>query len=186
LHKVLSERKSELRKSAISMRQNIDASTRHFFEDKIIDVFKGIVRSKEIVAGYFPLNSEFNIIPLLHFLKKRKNIIALPCVTENKVLDFRAWNLDKSNLIKNQFSIPEPSKTDTIIPDIVLVPGVLFDRRNNRLGFGGGYYDKTIEYYKIEYSTRFLGICYPSQIVSELPVEEFDQKVDFLIDLEEI
>lgn len=61
------------------MRQNIDASTRHFFEDKIIDVFKGIVRSKEIVAGYFPLNSEFNIIPLLHFLKKEKYNSAPMC-----------------------------------------------------------------------------------------------------------
>jgi 5-formyltetrahydrofolate cyclo-ligase len=186
LHKVLSERKSELRKSAISMRQNMDASMRHFFENKIIDVFKNIITSGEIVAGYFPINSEFNILPLLHSLKKRKNSIALPCITESKVLDFCTWNLDENNLIKNQFSILEPMRRDFIIPDIVLVPGVLFDRKYNRLGFGGGYYDKTIEQYRIEYSTKFIGICYPSQIVPGLPVEEFDQKVDFLIDLEEI
>ncbi len=168
------------------MRQHIDASTRHFFENKIIDVVKNLISSEDIVAGYFPINSEFNILPLLHSLKKRKNTIALPCITENKVLDFRTWNLDQNDLIKNQFSIFEPRGRDSIIPDKVLVPGVLFDKKNNRLGFGGGYYDKTIEYYRIEYSTQFFGICYPSQIVPDLPVEEFDQKVDFLIDLEEI
>lgn len=164
----------------------MDASMRHFFEHKIIDVFKNIITSGEIVAGYFPINSEFNILPLLHSLKKRKNTIALPCITENKVLDFCTWNLDESNLIKNQFSIFEPRGQDCIIPDVVLVPGLLFDRKYNRLGFGGGYYDKTIEQYRIEYSTKFIGICYPSQIVTDLPIEEFDQKVDFLIDLEEI
>ncbi len=164
----------------------MDVSTRHFFENKIIDVSKNLISSGEIVAGYFPIKSEFNILPLLHSLRKRKNTIALPCITENKVLDFRIWNLDENNLIKNQFSIFEPRRRDFIIPDKVLVPGVLFDRKYNRLGFGGGYYDKTIEHFRIEYSTKFLGVCYPSQIVPDLPVEEFDQKVDFLIDLEEI
>ena len=164
----------------------MDASTRHFFEYKIIDVFKNIITSGEIVAGYFPINSEFNILPLLQSLKERKNTIALPRITENKVLDFCSWNLDENNLIKNQFSIFEPNGRYSIIPDKVLVPGVLFDRKYNRLGFGGGYYDKTIEQYRIEYPTKFIGICYPSQIVPDLPIEEFDQKVDFLIDLEEI
>ena len=141
--------------------------------------------SKSTIAGYYPINSELNVLPLLRFLSSVGYKIALPCITQRKILDFRLWDAKKP-LLRNKFRIHEPADGELLLPDVVLVPGVLFDRRLNRLGYGGGFYDRTIEYYRKNNNTRFIGICYPSQIVTELPRAEHDQSLDFLINLDEI
>jgi 5-formyltetrahydrofolate cyclo-ligase len=141
--------------------------------------------SSQTVGGYYPINNELNILPLLQFLSSIGHQIALPCITDRKILDFRIWNMKKS-LVKNRYNIYEPIDGLSSVPEIVLVPGLLFDRGLYRLGYGGGFYDRTIQYHKKKGNTKFIGICYPVQIVSKLPRAEHDQRLDFLVNLDEI
>ena len=92
----------------------------------------------------------------------------------------------KKSLVKNRYKIHEPVDGILSIPEIVLVPGLLFDKSLHRLGYGGGFYDRTIQHYRQKDNTKFIGICYPAQIIPKLPRVEHDQKLDFLVNLDEI
>ena len=63
---------------------------------------------------------------------------------------------------------------------------LLFDKSLHRLGYGGGFYDRTIQHFRQKDNTKFIGICYPAQIIPKLPRVEHDQKLDFLVNLDEI
>ena len=177
--------KSQLRANALKDMKLIKPSEKLLYEKKLTEVNLSFLGSSQTIAGYYPINNELNVLPLLHYLSSAGHQIALPCVTEKKLLDFRIWDMKKS-LVKNQYEVYEPISGGLSIPEFVLVPGVLFDRKLYRLGYGGGYYDRTIKYLRKKNNTKFIGICYPTQIVSELPRAEHDQSLDFLINLDEI
>ena len=177
--------KSQLRVNSLKMMGLIKQSEKSFYEKKLKGMDLSFLGSKNIIAGYYPINNELNVLPLLHYLSSAGHQIALPCITEKKLLDFRIWDMKKS-LVKNQYKVYEPINGGLTIPEFVLVPGVLFDQKLYRLGYGGGYYDRTIKYLRKKNNTKFIGICYPTQIVSELPRAEHDQSLDFLINLDEI
>lgn len=177
--------KSQLRAHALKKIKLIKPSEKLFYEKKLKEIDLSFLSLNHTIAGYYPINNELNILPLLHNLSSLGHQIALPCITEKKILDFRIWDMKKP-LEKNQYKIYEPIDGLLSVPEIVLVPGVLFDTSFHRLGYGGGFYDRTIEYYRKKNNTKFIGICYPAQIVSKLPRAEHDQRLDFLVNLDEI
>ena len=177
--------KSQLRANALKNMRLIKPSEKLFYEKKLVEMNLSFLGSSQTIAGYYPINNELNILPLLQLLSSIGYQIALPCITEKKILDFRIWNMKKS-LVKNRYKIHEPVDGILSIPEIVLVPGLLFDKSLHRLGYGGGFYDRTIQYYSQKDKTKFIGICYPAQIIPKLPRAEHDQKLDFLVNLDEI
>jgi len=177
--------KSQLRTNALKDMRQIKSSEKLFYEKKLTEMNLSFLGSSQTIAGYYPINNELNILPLLQLLSSIGYQIALPCITEKKILDFRIWNMKKS-LVKNRYKIYEPVDGILSIPEIVLVPGLLFDKSLHRLGYGGGFYDRTIQYYRQKGNTKFIGICYPDQIIPKLPRAEHDQKLDFLVNLDEI
>ena len=76
--------------------------------------------------------------------KKKKFNISLPIIKKNFQMDFYSWSFSQPLKI-NKYGIPEPEKKNIVYPDVLLIPLVAFDKNLNRLGYGGGYYDRLIE-----------------------------------------
>ncbi len=95
-------------------------------------------------------------------------------------MDFFSWSI-KEPLIVNKFGIPEPSSKEIKYPNILLVPLVAFDKDLNRIGYGGGYYDRYIKKIKKKKKLILIGLAYSFQKVKKIPIDKFDMKLDFII-----
>jgi len=134
------------------------------------------------IAGYWPMAGEVDSRPLLTTLYDIGHQTSLPMVIEPAVpLGFRQWAPDMA-LDRGRFGIPVPSASAAeLVPDILLVPLVAFDRNGYRLGMGGGFYDRTIAALKALKPIRTIGLAYAAQAVSAVPVDAFDQPLDWII-----
>ena len=137
------------------------------------------------VGGYFPSNYEIDDLKNLKFLKKKNFNILLPEKKKNNQMDFFKWSANDPLKI-NKFGIPEPVGRKIFIPDILLIPLVSYDRKLNRLGYGGGFYDRYIE--KIEKHKKIIkiGLAFSYQKTKKIPINKFDKKLDFIINEKEI
>ena len=88
---------------------------------------------------------------------------------------------NEMNIKKNEYGIIEPNKISQIIPDIIFVPMVGFDKTLNRLGYGKGYYDRTISKLRKLKNTFVIGLAYDNQMVQNIPAENHDEKMDIIL-----
>ncbi len=130
------------------------------------------------VMMYYPLSDEVDVTPVIEQLAENGKTVVLPQVTGEATMVLRRYT-GKADLQEGAFGIMEPcgeifSDYETI--DVAIIPGMAFDRRGNRLGRGKGYYDRFLpllpaRVYKI-------GICFPFQLLDDIPMEEHDIKMD--------
>ena len=106
-------------------------------------------------------------------------------IKKNYQMNFCKWS-SQDPLQINKFGIPEPFTSKILYPDLLLVPLVAFDNQLNRLGYGGGFYDRYIE--KIEKIKKVIkiGLAFSFQKISSVPTNQFDKKLDFIITEKEI
>ena len=121
---------------------------------------------------------------ILNFLEKasrKKFRVALPVVKSSTAMSFKSW-IFKEPLYVNKFGILEPkSSKKKIIPDLIMVPLVAFDNRLNRIGYGKGYYDRSLKKIsKIKKNAISLGIAYSFQKCQKIPTNEHDFKLDYI------
>jgi 5-formyltetrahydrofolate cyclo-ligase len=130
------------------------------------------------IAGYWPIRGEADPRALMAALAARGHTLALPRIgAKDAALSFRRWN-EGDALIDNHHAIPEPrADADVVTPDILLVPLLAFDASGHRLGYGGGYYDRTLE----ALDARAIGIAYAGQEVDALPHEAHDRRLDAVV-----
>lgn len=130
-------------------------------------------KDNQIIAGYHPLEGEIDVLPIIN---------ALPIVEENsRVLRFASWRQGDA-LTRGEFGIMQPARARVITPDIVLIPLLVFDRRGNRLGQGGGYYDATLANLRENGDILAIGVAHAQQAcIFPLPCEAHDQKLDMVI-----
>ena len=95
-------------------------------------------------------------------------------------MDFFNWS-SKDPLSVNKFGIPEPVSNKKVHPNILLVPLVAFDKNNNRIGYGGGFYDRYINKIKKYKKIITIGLAFSFQKVSNIPINEYDIKLDFIV-----
>ncbi len=128
------------------------------------------------IAGYYPINGEVNILPLLKQLHVEGYEVSLPIIDQNNVLAFRLW--DTVSVIEGKYGIMEPGGIFRMAsPDIILVPLVAFDKLCNRIGYGAGYYDKFFSSTKC----KKIGIGYSFQEATSISTEAHDKKMDFIV-----
>jgi 5-formyltetrahydrofolate cyclo-ligase len=132
-----------------------------------------------IIAGYFPFRDEADPRALMAALSAKGHPLALPTVTSGAPLSFRAWKMgDAMHANANAYGIPEPLATAPVVmPSLILVPLLAFDAEGHRLGYGGGYYDRTFDARK----SYAVGIAYAGQEVPPLPREGHDHPLDAVI-----
>jgi len=96
------------------------------------------------------------------------------------MMDFFQWSF-KDPLKINKYGIPETISKKKVYPQILLIPLVAFDNQLNRLGYGGGYYDRYISRFHENNKIIKIGIGFSFQKVKKLPINKFDKKLDFII-----
>ncbi len=145
--------------------------------------FKFLEKKKlksKIIGGYYPFNYELNILDILKKLEKKNYILSLPRVAKNNKMDFFQWSFNDPLRI-NKYGIPETISNKKIIPNILLIPLVGFDDQLNRLGYGGGYYDRYLSKFKDDDKIIKIGIGFSFQKVKNLPLNRYDKKLDYII-----
>jgi 5-formyltetrahydrofolate cyclo-ligase len=127
-----------------------------------------------IVAGFLPIGDEIDLLPLLHALHDRGHPIALPVTPKRGLpLTFRLW-IPGDELVEERFGTRRPTGPDCT-PDFLLVPLLAFDAKGGRLGYGGGFYDRTLA----TLPNRFrLGCAFAAQQVDAVPVGPYDIRLD--------
>jgi 5-formyltetrahydrofolate cyclo-ligase len=135
-----------------------------------------------VIGGYFPFRSEFDVHPLLRVLGETGRTIALPVVIgAQQPLSFRRYRLGDTMSL-NRLGIPEPSEqAPEVTPTHLLVPLLAFDDRFYRLGYGGGYYDRTLATLQAQgRSPISIGIGYEVQRVPSVPHGPQDHALDMV------
>jgi 5-formyltetrahydrofolate cyclo-ligase len=123
-----------------------------------------------IVSGFWPMPGEIDIRPLLHALIARGNPVVLPVTAKRgDPLSFRLWCPDDA-MTRERFGTMRPVG-EARVPDVLLVPLLAFDRRGYRLGYGGGFYDRTLAGLP---GRLAIGCGFAAQELDEVPVGPYD------------
>ena len=176
--------KSILRKKYILKRKNsyLKKKRINFNFNLIFKLIKKNFKKKKItIAGYYPSNYEVNILKFLEEAYKKKFKIVLPVIRPSSKMSFKSWIL-REPLYINKFGILEPKSTNKEqVPDLILVPLVAYDNYLNRIGYGKGYYDRSLQkIYKVKKDKIFLGIAYSFQKCNAISVNKHDFKLDYI------
>ena len=172
--------KSKLRKKILKLREMENFKNIKIDFDNVFDLLKKNNLTKKYIGGYFPVNYEIDDLEILKKLKKKKYQISLPVIKKNFDMDFYRWSFDDPLKI-NKYGIPEPFSKKLIYPDILLVPLVAFDKNLNRLGYGGGYYDRVIDKLSKKKYILKIGLALSVQKINNVPVTKYDKKLDYIV-----
>ena len=142
----------------------------------------GIGIASGVVSGFIPYKSEITTIPMLDRLHRDGWQTCLPIVIGmEEPLLFRAWTPGEP-LVPGAWDIPVPLETaPELLPDVLLVPMLAFDRKGYRLGYGGGFYDRTLEKLRELKKVVAIGVAYHAQMVEEVPVGIHDAPLDWVM-----
>ena len=173
-------KKSQIRKKFLKLRENKLQKVKSINHNNIIKLLKKKGIKGKIVGGYYPYNNEIDCIQILKKLEKKNYIISLPKIKKNSQMDFIQWSY-KDPLVINKFGIPEPSNGKIKFPDILLMPLLSFDTKLNRVGYGGGFYDRYIQRIKRKKKPLLVGLAYSFQKVKSIPTNRYDKKLDFVM-----
>jgi 5-formyltetrahydrofolate cyclo-ligase len=185
----VNEEKNELRRIA-KQRRNTWAKTAggeaaeclkknflHILEDSNFQTENSL-----IIAGFWPISNEIDVRPLILELHKTGHLIALPVVVgADEPLIFRVWQ-PEIVLEKGGFGTQHPSvENPEVSPNIMLVPLLAFDGYGQRLGWGGGFYDRTISKLRTQGSVITAGVAYKGQQVDAVPHIATDEPLDWIV-----
>ncbi len=135
-----------------------------------------------VVSAYWPIGSEIDPRPLMIHLHEDGHPIALPVTpARGNPLVFRAWRPDDT-LEAAGFGTQVPlASQPELTPRVLIVPLLAFDRAGYRLGYGGGYYDRTLARLRQSGAVLAVGVAYAAQEVSQVPRDGNDQAVDWIV-----
>ena len=168
--------KAELRAAARRRRETL---TRADYAEAIAQFADDLdLKPGAIVAGYFPFRDEADPRALMAALSAKGHPLALPSVEPDRPLTFRAWAIGDAMHL-SAYGIPEPlASAPEAVPNLVLVPLLAFDAAGHRLGYGGGFYDRTLQALK---GVVAIGVAYAGQEVPALPREAHDHPLHAVI-----
>lgn len=178
----IEQAKAALRLRARSARAAVSAAARaeaaksvaaHFFTAIPLD-------PTTIVAGYWKIKDEMDCLPIIAKLMDSGQPVCLPVVLgDDQPLSLRLWE-QGTPLYESGFGTLAPSElAPQVEPDLIIVPLLGFDARGTRLGYGGGYYDRTLA--RLAKKPRLVGIAFAAQEIAEIPHEAHDMPLDMVI-----
>ena len=172
--------KSEIRKKIFKIRKHYNYKNLKISLKNILEVLKKKKINRKVVGGYYPYNYEVDVIKILEKFEKLKYKISLPRIKKESKMDFFSWSI-KDPLTINKYGIPEPTSNKIMYPSILLVPLLAFDKNFNRIGYGGGFYDRYIKKIKKDKKIITIGLAYSFQRLKKIPTNKYDMKLDFII-----
>ena len=172
--------KIEIRKKILDIRKKKGKKYLQINFKDILGILKKSKSFGKIVGGYYPYNYEVDTIKILKEFEKKKYLISLPKIKKNFQMDFFRWS-SKEPLSINKYGIPEPISSKVLYPDILLVPIVAFDKNFDRVGYGGGFYDRYIKRVKKNKNILTIGLAYSFQKVKKIQINKDDMKLNFIV-----
>ena len=144
--------------------------------------FLQLPQKRAVISGFSSLPDEFRAWPLLRRLHGEGHALAMPVMQgKGKPLVFRAWAPGDA-MDKAVWGIAEPKfDKPTLEPDIVLLPLLAFDAAGWRLGYGGGYYDRTLRGVRAHNAVVAVGLAYDEQQVDAVPHLDYDERLDWVL-----
>jgi len=182
------DEKAVLRRAAIERRAAMPEDERDAAAETIAErKFPCALASGTVVAGFMPMKAEINPMPLMRRLSEDGAHLALPAVAgRGKPLIIRAWEFGDP-LVAGVWGISEPSpELPEIAPDILIVPLVAFDRTGHRIGYGAGYYDRTILALRARKPIVAVGIAFALQEIPAVPARPSDARLDLVLTEHEV
>ena len=132
------------------------------------------------VAGYMAMRTEIDPTPAMAEAAAHGPVGVPVIMAAATPLKFRLWEPD-CDLIDGEFGAKIPATGEWMTPEIVIVPLVAFDRKGGRLGYGGGFYDRTLDLLRAQRPTLAIGFAYAAQEDEGLPLEPTDQPLDMIV-----
>jgi 5-formyltetrahydrofolate cyclo-ligase len=177
--------KQALRVAMRTLRAGIDANARAAAATAVAGTglaFLAPLRRGTVVSAFAPLPDELRIWPLLRRLVRERFVLALPVMQgKRRPLIFRAWKAGDA-MHRRVWGIAEPKPDKPVLePDIVLAPLLAFDHSGWRLGYGGGYYDRTLGALRARKPIIAVGVAYDQQAVDAVPHLDYDQRLDWVL-----
>ena len=173
-------KKYEIRKKILKIRSKNTIKNLEINFDNILKILKKEKIKGKAIGGYYPYNYEIDAINILRKFERKNYYLSLPKIKKNFQMDFFKWST-KDPLIINKYGIPEPISNHLQYPNILLVPLVAFDKNNNRVGYGGGFYDRYLKKIKKNKKIITIGLAYSFQEVKKIPINDNDIKLDFIV-----
>jgi 5-formyltetrahydrofolate cyclo-ligase len=172
-------RRSE-RERLLALRQGLPPRERRDMGERIADRLRGALAARPGALGvYWPFRAEFDPRPLVEWAAAEGRVIALPVVVDRKgPLEYRAWKPGEA-LVDGVWNIPVPEKRELVVPATVLAPLVGFDRACYRLGYGGGYFDRTLA--ALQPRPYAIGVGFAFQEIATIHPQDFDIAMDAIV-----
>lgn len=177
--------KAELRLQMLKKRSSLAPEEIHHNSKSLYRLFiqLPVYQSSQVILSYMPYGKEANVLPINQRILEDGKTLLIPRVKNATDLEAIPVESLNSGLVQGAFGIWEPDPVrDPMDPqsiDLVLVPGLAFDRKGNRLGHGKGYYDRFLE--KCSPQAFFIGVCHSFQIFDSIPSEVYDRRVHGLL-----
>jgi 5-formyltetrahydrofolate cyclo-ligase len=165
----------------IAQRMGLSPAVRRELGKQIIAALQPLMTEQlaGVFGAYWPFRAEFDPQPLIESLVAAGRVVALPVVIEKHgPLEYRAWRPGE-NLINGVWDIPIPEKREIVIPATVLAPLVGFDRSSYRLGYGGGYFDRTLA--ALRRRPFAIGVGFEFQQLKTIYPQPFDIPMDLIV-----
>ncbi|WP_457570791.1 5-formyltetrahydrofolate cyclo-ligase [Desulfovulcanus sp.] len=178
--------KHQIRQKVLKKRTNLSPDQVNSLSSIILENFYSLNlldRARDVFL-YLPIKNEVNTWPLLKKLWSLKISTFLPRCDKNKCRKMDFYHVSSPNdLNKGAFNIPEPSseiRYNGIGPDLIILPGVAFDLKGYRLGYGQGYFDRFLP--KLDLTKiKTVALAYDFQILPSLPIDPWDRPVEIIV-----
>jgi len=147
-----------------------------------LDLIKSKFKKKKFKLGiYYPSSFEINVLKLLEFNYISNQNILLPIIKENNSMNFFPWK--KNEVLQvNKFGMLEPIKSNLNVPNVMLVPLLVFDSNKYRLGYGKGFYDRYLNKYLKKFKNILtIGVAFSFQKHHKLPINNDDVKLNYIL-----
>lgn len=173
----LQDRKEAARKAAFAARKAAHALGQGHagYLSSVLAGYRGVP-----VGGYAQMRTEIDPTSAMEEAAAH-GLVCLPVIeAADHPLKFRAWTPD-CEMVDGAFGARIPQAGDWVTPEILIVPLVAFSRSGGRLGYGGGFYDRTLERLRADKPTLAIGFAYAAQELADIPLEPTDQPLDLIV-----
>jgi len=134
-----------------------------------------------VVAAYMPIRTEISPLPVMAALHSAGRQVTVPVIiAEAQPLRFARWTPD-TEMVAGPFGASIPRDRDFLVPDVLITPLVAFDARGFRLGYGGGFYDRSFQEIRAQKPAIGVGFAYDAQELPLVPTEPTDQRLDLIV-----
>lgn len=179
--KSLTEHKKDARKIAFANRKEAFDSGLDVEANAHLKVLLASFANVEVVAAYMPIRTEVSPLETMAWLVDQGKTVCVPVIKgEGQALLFNEWT-PNSTMIDGPFGATIPQEAKTVLPDVVITPLVGFDDHGHRLGYGGGFYDRSFEELLAKKPVRAVGFAFAAQKLEKIPTEKTDHKLDWMV-----